>query len=103
MAKIINTKEAKEIIEKKELVIIDFFATWCGPCQMFGPIFTEYSEKNPDIKMFKIDIDKDPDFASEMNVMGVPTIVVFKNGNETNRFSGFKTFEELDNFIKLQK
>ncbi len=100
MAKIVNENEIKEIINSKDLVIVDFFATWCGPCKMFGPIFEEYSKSNDNLKMFKVDIDENTNFASESKVTGVPTIIAFKNGKEIDRFSGYKPTEELDEFIK---
>ncbi len=98
-----NTNDAKKLIESKELVIIDFFAEWCGPCQMFGPIFAEYAEKNKSIKLIKVDIDSEPDFTMESSVQGVPTIVAFKNGKEIDRFSGFKSLEDLGKFIDSVK
>ncbi len=103
MAKLVNINEAKELINSGELVIVDFFATWCGPCQMLLPIFTEVSEENADINMVKVDIDQDVDLASENGVMGVPTIIAFKDGKEVSRFSGFKPKEELLAFINENK
>ncbi len=102
MAKLINKDDAKNLINSGELVIIDFFATWCGPCQMFGPIFTEVSEEI-DVKMAKIDIDQETEFAGENDVMGVPTIVAYKNGKEVARFSGFRPKDELIAFINENK
>lgn len=103
MAKLENAATVKEMIESGDLVIVDFFATWCGPCQMFLPIFTEYSENNPDVKMVKVDIDQDGEYAGENSVMGVPTIVAFKGGKEVDRFSGFKPIEELAKFVESVK
>ena len=103
MAKIANNEEAKKLIESGELVIVDFFATWCGPCQMFIPVFDEYSEKNKDINFIKIDIDQSPELAGENRVTGVPTIIGFKDGKEISRFSGFKPIDELDKFVKTIK
>ncbi len=99
MAKLLNTTEAKELINSGELVIVDFFATWCGPCQMFLPIFEEVSAETEGATLIKIDIDQDTDFAGESNVMGVPTIVAYKGGAEVARFSGFKPADELKAFI----
>lgn len=100
---IVNTEKAKELINSKELVIIDFFATWCGPCQMFIPVFDEYSRQNESVNMVKIDIDKEPEFSSENNVMGVPTIVAYKDGKEVSRFSGFRPMNDLSEFINSVK
>ncbi len=103
MAKEINTAEAKELIGSGKVVIVDFFATWCGPCQMFLPIFDEVSASATDVELVKIDIDNDVDFAAENGVMGVPTIVAFKDGAEVARFSGFKPADELIKFIEEVK
>ncbi len=103
MAKIVNTAEAKELINSGKVVIVDFFATWCGPCQMFMPEFDKVSEGLEGAELVKIDIDQDTDFAAENSVMGVPTIVAYKDGKEVNRFSGFKPAEELIAFIEEVK
>ncbi len=99
MAKVLNAAEVKELINGNGVVVVDFFATWCGPCQMFGPIFDEASEET-DATLIKVDIDQDAEFAGETSVMGVPTIVAFNNGQEVGRFSGFKAKEELLAFIE---
>ncbi len=103
MAKVVDKTKFDELVNSGELVIVDFFATWCGPCQMFIPIFDEYSEKNPDISLIKIDIDENAELAGNNKVTGVPTIVAYKNGKEISRFSGFKPYEELEKFINLIK
>ncbi len=103
MAKLLNTTEAKELINSGELVIVDFFATWCGPCQMFIPVFEEVEASIEGASLIKIDIDEDTDFAAESNVMGVPTVVAFKGGAEVARFSGFKPADELKTFIEELK
>lgn len=101
--KLVNKAEALEIINSGELVIVDFFATWCGPCQMLLPIYEEVSEKVEGATLLKVDIDQDTDFAGENSVMGVPTVVAYKGGAEVNRFSGFKSAEELEAFINENK
>ncbi len=103
MAKLVNKTEALEIIKGNELVIVDFFASWCGPCQMFLPIFDEVSGTIEGATLIKVDIDQETDFASENEVMGIPTIVAFKGGTEVARFSGFKSAEELTAFINENK
>ncbi|BDU67552.1 MAG: thioredoxin [Candidatus Tyloplasma litorale] len=100
MAQKVNINEATELINSGEKVIIDFFATWCGPCQMLLPIYDEISIELHDVKMVKIDIDEEPDFASNNGITSVPTIVAFKNGKEVSRVSGFRNKEDLISFIK---
>ncbi len=103
MEKIINMAEAKELINSGKVVVIDFFATWCGPCQMYKPVFGEVAQEMTDVEMALIDIDQDIDFAGENGVMGVPTTIIFKDGKEVARFDGFKPAEELKAFINENK
>ncbi len=102
MAKITNAQETKDLINSEDLVIVDYFATWCGPCQMFLPVFDEVSE-TAEATLVKVDIDQDAELAGENGVMGVPTIIAYKGGAEVARFSGFKPKEELVEFINSVK
>ncbi len=103
IAEIVNKEKFDQLINSGELVIVDFFATWCGPCQMFIPIFDEYKNKHQEINVIKIDIDQESGLASENGVMGVPTIIAYKDGKEVSRFSGFRPMEELEAFINSVK
>lgn len=103
MAKLANKEIFNELKETGDLTIVDFYAPWCGPCQMFLPVFDEYSENNPEIKMIKIDIDQEQDLTNDNKVLGVPTIIAYKDGVEVDRFSGFKTIDELTKFINSNK
>ncbi len=104
MAKLLNKTETMELINGDSgLVVVDFFATWCGPCQMFLPIFEEVSTEIEGATLIKVDIDQEAEFAGEQGVMGVPTIVAFKGGQEVARFSGFKPKDELLAFINENK
>ena len=89
-------KDFKELI--KESAVVDFYATWCGPCKMFGPIFEETSNEF-DMNFIKLDVDKSSDIAREYGVMTIPTIILFKNGNEVKRHTGFMSKTDLLNFI----
>ena len=80
-----------------ELVIVDFFATWCGPCRMLSPILEEIQDK---YKIVKVDIDDSNDLAKKYGVMSVPTIIKFKNGEEIDKNIGFLPKEELINWIE---
>ena len=82
----------------KEKTIVDFYATWCGPCKMLGPVFEEVSNEI-DIKFVKVDIDKHEDLCREYKVMSVPTIILFENGKEVKRNIGFIPKEKLIEFI----
>ncbi len=78
----------QEVLKSEKTVLIDFYATWCGPCKMLSPIVEEIAEENEDIKVVKIDIDKEQDIAVEYEIMSIPTLVVIKDGQEVNRSVG---------------
>lgn len=83
----------------KERAVVDFYATWCGPCKMFGPIFEELSEES-DINFVKLDVDKNDGIARKYGVMTIPTVILFENGEEVKKHIGFMSKEELEEFIK---
>lgn len=85
---IINKKNFDEIINSNVPVLIDFYADWCGPCRMVGPIIEEIAEERDDVIVGKINVDNDPELAERFNVFSIPTIVVLKNGEEVNRTTG---------------
>lgn len=78
----------KEVIESDKPVLIDFFATWCGPCKMVSPVVDEIAKERPDIKVCKLDVDKNLDLARTFQVMSVPTLVAMKNGEMVNKIVG---------------
>ena len=87
----------KSLIDKD--AIVDFYADWCGPCKMFAPVFEEASQES-DINFIKLNVDEYSDIAREYGVMTIPTIILFKNGNEIKRFTGFIPNDELIKFLK---
>ena len=86
-----------KLIDKE--AVVDFYATWCGPCKMFGPVFEEVAT-NMDINFVKIDVDKNSDIAREYGVMTIPTVILFKDGKEVKRNIGFMSNDELTEFLK---
>lgn len=80
-------------------VVVDFFATWCGPCKMLGPIFEKVSEDVNDVKFVKLDVDKFNDIARQYGVMSVPTLILFENGKEVKKEIGFMSEDKLKDFI----
>ena len=94
---ITNEKEFEEII-KDNLVIVDFFATWCGPCRMQGPVLEEFASKN-NVKTIKVDVDKFPALARQYAVMSIPTLILFKNGEEVDKKIGLTSLTELSEWI----
>lgn len=83
----------------KDKAVVDFYANWCGPCKMFGPVFENVSNKN-DYNFIKLDVDKYSEVAREYGVMSIPTVILFENGKEVKRFIGFMNEEEFINFLK---
>ena len=98
MIKEITSKEFKEVI-KDGKVVIDFFATWCGPCKMLSPVMDEISSELKDVNFYKIDVDKNEDVAMEYVIMSIPTIIIFKDGKIVNSIVGLKSKDELINII----
>lgn len=93
-----NEKNFESLINK-DLVLVDFFATWCGPCKMLGPVL----ESLENIDVVKIDVDECPDLARKYAIMSVPTLMIFSNGDLKNKQSGFMTKEVLEEWILENK
>lgn len=87
--KVINSNEFNELMNEKA-VLVDFFATWCGPCKMLSPVLEGVAEKMKDkVTIVKVDVDRSPDLAAKFGVMSVPTMIMFKNGRQVDAFSGY--------------
>lgn len=90
-----------EIIKDEKPVLVDFYADWCGPCKMLAPILKDAKEELGDaVKIVKIDVDKNEALAGKYQVRGVPTLILFKNGNQVWRQSGVLQKAEIVNLIK---
>ena len=88
-----------EVLKSDKPVIVDFFATWCGPCQTQSPILDEIAETNENVKVVKIDVDKNAELAEKYDVMSIPTIVIIKDGQPVKEFIGLTPKEEILNAI----
>lgn len=80
-------------------VIVDFYASWCGPCQMQSPILEQFADANPTVKVFKVNTDDAEDIAAMYQVMTIPTLMAFKNGELINRAVGVQNVTALKNML----
>ncbi|KAF5317988.1 hypothetical protein D9619_012040 [Psilocybe cf. subviscida] len=85
---ITSFKEFQTIIDGKEPVVIDFWATWCGPCRMISPIFEEISGKTEGVGFYKVDVDEQDAISHELGIRAMPTFVLFQNGNKLGEMTG---------------
>ncbi|MEW4923795.1 thioredoxin [Algibacter sp. 2305UL17-15] len=94
----------KDIINDAKPILVDFYATWCGPCKAQSPIISELAKEVQDsVRIIKIDIDKNPQIAEQYQVRGVPTLVLFKNGAMVWRQSGVQSKQQLQKIIDKHK
>lgn len=97
-----TSENFKDLISD-DLVLVDFFATWCGPCRMLGPVLDEIANDRAGVKIIKVDIDQCRDIAREYGVMSVPTLFLIKNGSVVSQKNGFMPKELLTNWIEEVK
>ncbi len=91
----------KEVNEKGKVVLVDFYADWCGPCKMMSPIIDEIAnESNENVKICKLNVDDSQDIAIEYNVMSIPTLIIFKDGEVVNKLIGLQDKETILDNIK---
>lgn len=102
MAIIDLTKEnfQAEITKSDKPVLVDFWAVWCGPCQMMAPILHELETEMPDVQIGKVNVDEQMDLACQFRVVSIPTLIIFKNGQEVQRMVGVTSKEELKDALK---
>ena len=84
-----------EVMESDKLVLLDFWAPWCGPCRRVVPIVEEIAEENPDIKVGKVNVDKEVELAEKFGVMSIPMLVVLKNGEVVNQSVGMRPKHQI--------
>ncbi len=98
MAKILTSKDFKEVTNKG-VTLVDFYADWCGPCQMIAPTIEQLSNERTDANICKVDTEASPEIAHEFGVMSIPTLIVFKDGKEFNRIVGVNSKDQLNYYI----
>ncbi len=97
---ITNSNFESEVIKSEQPVIVDFWATWCGPCRMQSPIVDELAEELSDVKVGKVNVDEESELARRFRVMSIPTIIVFKDGEEYKKAIGLQSKEQLLDMLK---
>lgn len=102
MAVLHLTKENfnSEVLEAKGTVLVDFWASWCGPCKMVGPIIDEIAAEVEGVKIAKVNVDEQMELASQFKVMSIPTLIVFKDGQKTETSVGAKSKAEILKMIQ---
>ena len=85
-----------EVLKAEGTVLVDFWATWCGPCRMLSPIVDEVASEHPDVKVGKINVDEQPELAQQFGIMSIPTLLVFKNGEKVQESVGLIPKEKVE-------
>lgn len=96
----VNGQEFQDVVAQNDLVLVDFFANWCGPCKMLAPSIDKLASEHPEAKIVKVDVDQEASLAMQFGVQSIPTLIVFKNGQAVNRQLGFVPYETLENMLK---
>ena len=98
MGKVLDKKGfEKEVINSKDILLVDFYADWCGPCRMLDPIMEEIGKNN---KVYKVNVDDEGELALEYGIMSIPCIIAFKDGKEVNRLVGLRSKKEIEELLK---
>ena len=95
MVKEINAEEYEQLKQSTKPVVIDFHATWCGPCKILSPILEELQEEMEEVEFVKLDVDQFPEISGANQVMGVPTVLIIKDGEVKDRFVGVQPKETI--------
>lgn len=98
--KVTSANFEEEVLNSEKTVLIDFYADWCGPCKAYSPIVESVAAENEDIKVVKVNVDDAQNLAIQYQVMSIPTTVIIKNGQETNRAVGMMSKSDLLEMVK---
>ena len=95
-----NKAQFKQAVADNKLVLVDFYATWCGPCKMMAPVIEEINQEMSDsVKVLKVDVDQEGDLAREYQITAIPTLVLIKNGKLVSKSMGFKPKNAIQELI----
>lgn len=100
---ILNQKNFKEeVLEQKGIVLVDFWAKWCGPCKMLAPVIHEIAEENEDIKVGKVDVEEAMELAQVFQISSIPTLILFKDGKPIKKHIGLASKSQIENMWKQE-
>ena len=96
-----DTFEAEVLgASKEKAVLVDFWATWCGPCRMLAPTVEKIADENPDVKVCSVNVDEQPELAAKFGVMSIPTLIVFKDGKKKKQVVGVQPEAKIVSMLK---
>lgn len=101
---VIEIKEEEftdKVLNSEKKVLVDFFADWCGPCRMLGPVISEVAENDDNYFYYKINVDKAENISRKYGIMSIPALLVFENGEVTKSSLGYKNIEEVKEFLDI--
>ncbi len=100
MLKIVNTEEFNKIMQEEKNIVVDFWATWCGPCKALAPILENVAEEMQDFTFLKVDVDENSELAQKYSIMTIPTLLFIKDGEVVDKSVGLLTKEQLMAFVQ---
>lgn len=96
----VKTQEFKDVIANNDIVFVDFYADWCGPCKMLAPSVDKLAQEHPEVQVVKVNTDDEAQLAMDYQVQSIPTLMVFKKGELVERQLGFVPYATIENMIK---
>ena len=97
----INSENFESVVLKNEKnVLVDFWASWCGPCKMLAPVLDQFAAAHPEVEIAKVNVDENPELAMMYRIASIPTLMVFKDGKMAKQTVGFQSMEALEELVK---